>query len=89
MNRLLESRQKRIDLQEAQIKEMKEKNISLQQQVDVLELKVIKDKQNVLKTQKLYINKNSFNDFFSSTSYYDFVIDRFIRVTQNLKSSLS
>ena len=65
MNRLLESRQKRIDLQEAQIKEMKEKNISLQQQVDVLELKVIKDKQNVLKTQKLYtLNKNSFNDFF-------------------------
>ena len=61
MNRLLESRQKRIELQEAQIKEMKEKNISLQQQVDVLELKVIKDKQKVLKTQK--INKNSFNDF--------------------------
>lgn len=57
MNRLLESRQKRIDLQEAQIKEMKEKNISLQQQVDVLELKVIKDKQNVLKTQKLYKQK--------------------------------
>ena len=57
MNRLLESRQKRIDLQEAQIKEMKEKNILLQQQVDVLELKVIKDKQNVLKTQKLYKQK--------------------------------
>ena len=54
MNRLLESRQKRIELQEAQIKEMKEKNISLQQQLDVLELKVIKDKQKVLKTQKLY-----------------------------------
>ena len=50
MNRLLESRQKRIELQEAQIKEMKEKNISLQQQLDVLELKVIKDK------QKLWLN---------------------------------
>ena len=48
MNRLLESRQKRIELQEAQIKEMKEKNISLQQQVDVLELKVMKDKQKVI-----------------------------------------
>ena len=45
MNRLLESRQKRIELQEAQIKEMKEKNISLQQQLDVLELKVIKEQQ--------------------------------------------
>ena len=50
MNKLLESRQKRIELQEAQIKEMKEKNISLQQQLDVLELKVIKDK------QKLWLN---------------------------------
>ena len=49
MNRLLESRQKRIELQEAQIKEMKEKNSSLQQQVDVLELKVMKDKQKVIK----------------------------------------
>ena len=41
MNRLLESRQKRIEMQDTQIKEMKEKNISLQQQLDVLELKVI------------------------------------------------
>ena len=49
MNRLLESRQKRIELQEAQMKEMKEKNSSLQQQVDVLELKVMKDKQKVIK----------------------------------------
>ena len=49
MNRLLESRQKRIELQEAQIKEMKEKNISLQQQLDVLELKVIEDKQMIEK----------------------------------------
>ena len=40
MNRLLESRQRRIEMQDVQIKEMKEKNTSLQQQLNVLELKV-------------------------------------------------
>ena len=40
MNRLLESRQRRIEMQDIQIKEMKEKNTSLQQQLNVLELKV-------------------------------------------------
>ena len=53
MNRLLESRQKRIELQEAQIKEMKEKNISLQQQLDVLDLKVIEDKQKIQNSKVL------------------------------------
>ena len=40
MNRLLETRQRRIEMQDTQLKEMKEKNISLQQQLDVLQLKV-------------------------------------------------
>ena len=42
MNRLLESRQRRIEMQDVQIREMKEKNTSLQQQLNVLELKVNK-----------------------------------------------
>ena len=40
MNKLLETRQRRIEMQDTQLKEMKEKNISLQQQLDLLQLKV-------------------------------------------------
>ena len=40
MNRLLEARQKQIEMQEMQLKAVKEKNISLQQQLEVLKLKV-------------------------------------------------
>jgi chromosome segregation ATPase len=40
MNRLLESRQKQVEMQEMQLKAVKEKNISLQQQLEVLKLKV-------------------------------------------------
>ena len=40
MNRLLESRQKQIETQEMQLKAIKEKNMSLQQQLEVLKLKV-------------------------------------------------
>jgi len=44
MNRLLETRQRRIEMQDTQLKEMKEKNISLQQQLDVLQLKTFEGK---------------------------------------------
>ena len=40
MNRLLEARQKQIETQDMQLKAIKDKNISLQQQLEVLKLKV-------------------------------------------------
>ena len=40
MNRLLEARQKQIEMQDMQLKAIKDKNISLQQQLEVLKLKV-------------------------------------------------
>ena len=40
MHRLLEARQKQIEMQDVQIKAIKEKNISLLQQLEVLKLKV-------------------------------------------------
>ena len=40
MHRLLEAKQKQIEMQDVQIKAIKEKNISLLQQLEVLKLKV-------------------------------------------------
>ena len=40
MNKLLESRQKQIETQDMQLKAIKEKNLSMQQQLEVLKLKV-------------------------------------------------
>ena len=40
MHRLLEAKQKQIEMQDVQIRAIKEKNISLLQQLEVLKLKV-------------------------------------------------